>query len=29
MRVLIVDDHQVIWSGMRLTLERLNATFAR
>ena len=23
MRVLIVDDHEVIWSGMRLTLERL------
>jgi DNA-binding NarL/FixJ family response regulator len=23
MRVLIVDDHEVIWSGMRLMLERL------
>lgn len=23
MRVLIVDDHEVIWHGMRLTLERL------
>lgn len=24
MRVLIVDDHEVIWSGMRLSLERLS-----
>jgi DNA-binding NarL/FixJ family response regulator len=24
MRVLIVDDHEVIWGGMRLTLERLS-----
>jgi two-component system nitrate/nitrite response regulator NarL len=24
MRVLVVDDHQVIWGGMRLTLERLS-----
>ncbi|RCW70236.1 response regulator [Pseudorhodoferax soli] len=24
MRVLIVDDHEVIWNGMRLTLERLS-----
>lgn len=24
MRVLIIDDHEVIWSGMRLMLERLS-----
>lgn len=24
MRVLVVDDHEVIWNGMRLTLERLS-----
>lgn len=25
MRVLIIDDHEVVWSGMRLMLERLSA----